>query len=78
MKRIVNFYMDDSGTRRPDRASMTFDPTYPQYFALGGVLVLEEDEAAVRASHDALCSKWSIDYPLHSEPIRQATEDLRG
>jgi hypothetical protein len=76
MKRIVNFYMDDSGTRRPDRVPTAFDPESPKYFALGGVLVLEEDEPAVRTAHEALCQKWSIDYPLHSEPIRHGTGDF--
>lgn len=76
MKQIVNFYMDDSGTRRPDRAVMIFDRESPRYFALGGVLVLEENEAPVRQAHEALCSKWSIDYPLHSEPIRHGTGDF--
>jgi hypothetical protein len=76
MKPIVNFYMDDSGTRRPDRSSMIFDPKSPKYFALGGVLVLEEDEPTVRAAHEALRTKWSINYPLHSEPMRHGTGDF--
>jgi hypothetical protein len=76
MKRIVNFYMDDSGTRRPNRVPTASDPKTPKYFALGGVLVLEEDEPVVRAAYEALRMKWSIDYPLHAEPIRHGTDDF--
>jgi hypothetical protein len=76
MKRVVNFYMDDSGTRRPERVPTAFDADNPKYFALGGVLILEEEEAIVRAAHESLCKKWSIDYPLHSEPMRHGTGDF--
>jgi Protein of unknown function (DUF3800) len=76
MAPVVNFYMDDSGTRKPDRAAMTFDPEYPNYFALGGVLILDRDEAEARAAYDALCAQWGITYPLHSVDIRHAAKDF--
>jgi hypothetical protein len=76
MRSVMNFYMDDSGTRKPDRAPMSFDPGRPNHFALGGVLVLEEHEAEVRAEYASLCTEWSINYPLHSVDIRHATRDF--
>jgi hypothetical protein len=48
MGNVVNFYMDDSGTRHPDhdpgkRAKHNFD-----WFALGGILVKDSDEPEAR------------------------------
>ena len=76
LMRALNFYMDDSGTRKPDRAPTPFDPRQQNHFALGGILILEEDEDQARAAHAALCAKWSIDYPLHSVNIRAASKDF--
>jgi Protein of unknown function (DUF3800) len=47
MSAPVHFYIDDSGTRVPDRQPTPFDPKCPNHFALGGILVREEDEDAV-------------------------------
>ena len=68
----MNFYMDDSGTRRPDRAPTPFDANNPSFFALGGILVNSEQEAGIRSAHATLCQRWSITYPLHSVDIRHA------
>jgi hypothetical protein len=76
MPRILNFYMDDSGTRRPNRKPLAFRPEAPDFFALGGVLVNEEDEGPIRAAYDELCSKWSITYPLHSAEIRHSSDNF--
>lgn len=73
MPRVLNFYMDDSGTRKPNRKPLAFKPASPEFFALGGVLVKEENEGSVRAAYDAFCKKWSIAYPLHSEEIRHSS-----
>jgi len=70
MPRILNFYMDDSGTRTPDRKPLAFRPDVREFFALGGVLINEEDEGAARKLHDEFCKRWSIRYPLHSVEIR--------
>lgn len=70
MARVLNFYMDDSGTRRPDRKPLAFDPQHDEWFALGGVLISEEDEADARRRYGDLCEKWGISYPLHSVEIR--------
>jgi hypothetical protein len=73
MARVLNFYMDDSGTRTPNRKPLSFDPKFRDFFALGGVLINEEDEAAARKMYSDFCSRWSIDYPLHSVEIRHST-----
>lgn len=39
---------------------------YPQWFALGGLLVKEEDEDACKAAHDAFYARWpEMVAPLH-------------
>jgi hypothetical protein len=76
MRAPVHFYMDDSGTRIPDHSPTPFDPKRPNHFALGGVLVLEEDEVKVRAAHTQLSDKWELTYPLHSVDIRAGAKDF--
>lgn len=70
MPSVLNFYMDDSGTRAPNRKPLAYVPGVHDCFALGGVLVREEEEARVRAAHEEFCHRWSIEYPLHSVEIR--------
>src|SRR5690348_15108237 len=70
MDNVVNFYMDDSGTRRPDhrpgkRPAHAFD-----WFALGGVLVKGTDEAQARQLHDEFCRRWGLSCPIHSVEVR--------
>lgn len=70
MARILNFYLDDSGTRHPDRdPGRRADHGY-DWFALGGILVNEEDEPQARQLHADFCRSWKIEYPLHSVEIR--------
>jgi hypothetical protein len=68
--------MDDSGTRTLDREPTPFEPSRPNHFALGGILVFEEDEEAIRSAHEELCARWDITYPLHSVDIRHGTENF--
>jgi hypothetical protein len=72
MPRILNFYMDDSGTRAPDRKLLPYNPMVREFFALGGVLINEDDEGSARKLYDDFCVRWSIGYPLHSVEIRHA------
>jgi hypothetical protein len=72
----VLFYMDDTGARHLDREPTAFDPQKPNHFALGGILMLEEDEGAVRTAHNNLCTEWDITYPLHSVDIRHGTKNF--
>jgi hypothetical protein len=76
MTPALHFYVDDSGTRKLDREPTAFDPARPNHFALGGVLIGEEDEAFVRDEHKKLCDVWEIDYPLHSVDIRHGARDF--
>jgi hypothetical protein len=78
---ILNFYLDDSGTRHPlrdpgKRAGHGYD-----WFALGGVLVKQEDEPKARQLLLNFTSRWNITTPLHSSEIRSKNERflwLRG
>jgi hypothetical protein len=72
--RILNFYMDDSGTRAPNREPLPYNRNAREFFALGGVLIDEEAEAAARKLYDEFCTRWSISYPLHSVEIRHRRE----
>ena len=74
MPRILNFYMDDSGTRAPNREPLPYNKAAREFFALGGVLIDEDAEAAARKLYDEFCTRWSISYPLHSVEIRHRQE----
>jgi len=68
MSDILCLYLDDSGTRNPDK-----NPPQDQFrnwFALGGVIIREEDEPIARQLHKDFCDNWNITYPLHSVDIR--------
>jgi Protein of unknown function (DUF3800) len=74
MENVINFYMDDSGTRHPDhdpgkRAKHTFD-----WFALGGILVKDSEEPKARELHGAFCRKWGLTCPIHSVEVRARTK----
>jgi Protein of unknown function (DUF3800) len=77
MPNVLNFYLDDSGTRYPDhkpgkRAGHGYD-----WFALGGILIENEREPEARKLHSDFCAKWKITYPLHSVEIRGKTKKFR-
>lgn len=69
------FYVDDSGTRSPDRKKLK-DPPKRDWFGLGGVLIRKEDEQQARDVREEFCAAWNINYPLHSENIRFKTGDF--
>lgn len=70
MPNTINLYLDDSGTRYPDHAPGRLPKHGYDYFALGGVLIKEEDENIARELYSNFCKKWQINYPLHSVDIR--------
>jgi len=72
----MNFYMDDSGTRTPDRRPLAFDPRRRDFFALGGILINEDEEGEARKLYDDFCERWSIKYPLHSVEIRHSKQNF--
>lgn len=72
----LNLYLDDSGPRHPDnkpgkKAAHGYD-----WFALGGILVRDEDEDAARSLHAAFVKKWGVTAPLHSSEIRSRNENF--
>lgn len=71
MVAVTTFYIDDSGTRHPDHK-----PNIPKHnhdwFALGGVLIDDEEILPTNALIDAFRSRWPqmAETPLHSHEIR--------
>jgi hypothetical protein len=71
----LNLYIDDSGTRHPDK-----HPGHSHqndWFALGGVLIPQRDEGAPRMAHERFCEHWGITYPLHSYEIRHSAGNFQ-
>ncbi|SCB51906.1 DUF3800 domain-containing protein [Rhizobium lusitanum] len=71
----LNLYVDDSGSRvvkRHPGDNPRFD-----YFALGGLVILDEHKPAAQALYDDFCQKWKITVPLHSVKIRHSKDDWR-
>ncbi|MBN8190233.1 DUF3800 domain-containing protein [Salipiger thiooxidans] len=58
------FYIDETGNRHPDQKP---DPkrTDRDWFAIGGILVRNEDIVGCRERHQAFIDKWKIKSPLH-------------
>lgn len=73
MRETLLLYVDDSGTRHPDKSHPVSGND--DWFGLGGILVREADENAVRnlcaAFRDRWASRLPLDVPLHSHEIRQ-------
>ncbi|MEP5637214.1 MAG: DUF3800 domain-containing protein [Maribacter dokdonensis] len=73
-KSLYKLYIDDSGTRNPDRnSSLT---SVGDWFSLGGILVRDEDHDKARSLHESFCEKYNITYPLHSVKIRHRTDNF--
>lgn len=75
MDKILNFYIDDSGARNPNKPGIPTAQGH-DFFAFGGVLIKEEDEAAARMHYAQFCSTWGIRYPLHSVEIRHRSKNF--
>jgi hypothetical protein len=76
MAKRFYLYIDDSGTRFPDRKPFVQRNDGIDCFALGGILVEDKDRAALQAAHDVFCAKWNITAPLHSTKIRGRRDDF--
>jgi len=78
---VLNLYLDDSGTRNPDRHPSEQLPEHGHdWFGLGGILIREADEDKLRAAHEALYAKWTssgLEKPLHSAEIRAQHKGFR-
>jgi hypothetical protein len=67
---VWRFYMDDSGSRDPDR-SRTTDPQLVDWFGMGGILVREDDVPALEKEVSDFRARWPYpSAPLHSWEIR--------
>lgn len=77
MVKVLQFYMDDSGTRHPDRNPGRAPGHGYDWFGMGGVLVRQEQEPLVREAHARFLREWNIDGPLHSSEIRARAETFR-
>ena len=66
----MHFYMDDSGTRNPDRHPGRVPAHGYDWFGLGGVLIKQEDEETGRRAHADFCRRWNVTDPLRSADIR--------
>ena len=73
MTPTYHLYIDDSGSRDLDKSD---EQSGSKWFALGGVLIAEEDEALARAEHKAFCERWAITLPLHSYDIRTRSKNF--
>jgi len=71
----IHLYLDDSGSRRPDRQPMARSDGM-DYFALGGVLIDAEDVDTVISSHRDFMKRWDLNYPLHSTRIRGGRQEF--
>lgn len=69
-----HLYIDDSGSRDLDRNLDAQNGS--KWFALGGILIREDDEADARAAHARFCERWDITYPLHSYDIRTKVNEF--
>lgn len=66
-----HLYLDDSGTRYPDRAAaMRRDGM--DCFAIGGLLIKSESVDQAKAMHNEFLAKQKLVAPLHSNSIRAA------
>lgn len=69
-------YIDDSGSRFPDTKEVTRRNDGMDCFALGGILVEEQQVDNVKKLYTDFCKKWDISYPLHSTKIRGMRGDF--
>jgi len=68
-------YIDDSGSRFPDKKEQRRDDGM-NCFALGGILVDKVEKIVLEEKYIQLCKKWRIIYPLHSTKIRGKRDDF--
>jgi len=69
-------YFDDTGSRDPDKTDYKNRKDNMDCFALGGILIKEEDIPEVFTKHKAFCQEWKITYPLHSSTIRGGRDNF--
>jgi Protein of unknown function (DUF3800) len=72
----IHLYIDDSGSRDPNKAPAVRRNDRLDYFAFGGILIQASDVEALVSAHGEFCDKHQIDYPLHSWAIRGGRENF--
>ena len=76
MVEVFNLYLDDSGTRHPDKKQGRSPAHGYDWFGMGGVLIDQFDEEVAREHHDNFCKKWNIVFPLRSADIRSKSGEF--
>ncbi|MDR4470229.1 MAG: hypothetical protein MRJ68_18350 [Nitrospira sp.] len=66
----ISAYLDDTGSRDPDRTGLIQRDDQMDCVAFDGFLLKEEDIPDLGAQHRAFCAAWTIDDPLHSSSPR--------
>jgi hypothetical protein len=69
-------FIDDTGSRDPDRKDPLARGDGMNCFAFGGFMIRAADVEALKDAHRTFCARWSIDYPLHSYEIRGGRGDF--
>jgi len=77
MTEVMRLYLDDSGTRHPDRDRGQRSVHGHDWFGLGGVFIRDRDVEALTSRYRSFCTKWNIVYPLHSAEIRSRVASFR-
>lgn len=76
MPKFYNLYMDDSGTRHPDKKIGRKAKHGNDWFSMGGIIINQDDEDVARELCSAFCAKWDIKHPLHSSEIRAQKDNF--
>ncbi len=79
MVQVMHLYLDDSGTRNLNHKAGKVAAHGRDWFALGGVIIAQEEEAAARQMHADFMARWGLDAAtvfLHSFEIRNRTGDF--
>src|SRR5258707_9328338 len=79
MVQVMHLYLDDAGTRNLNHAPGAVAADGYDWFALGGVLIKQEDEHEARAHHLKFMESWNLDPDvvlLHSADIRNKTGEF--
>ncbi len=74
---ILTLYLDDSGTRHPNRTSAQLPTHGRDWFGLGGIILPDAEREEFKKKHAALVEKWSINKPLHSSEIRNCSHNFK-
>lgn len=67
---LFHLFLDETGSRRLDKLEKTANE-HPRWFAIGGVIVADEDMDRCRDELAAFCSRWpELVPPLHLTDMR--------